>query len=101
MPEQVTNWQSTENDCSFTIKGMATIGMKIAQKTPNSLISLTSFGKVPFEFTMNILLTETGASSTTGQIILESDLNPMMTMMVEKPLTKFCNFLAHKMKDVL
>lgn len=28
MPEQVTDWQSTVNDCSFTIKGMASLGME-------------------------------------------------------------------------
>ena len=32
MPEQVTNWQSTEEDCSFTIAGMASLGMKIVEK---------------------------------------------------------------------
>ena len=25
MPEQVTNWQSTEEECSFTISGMASL----------------------------------------------------------------------------
>jgi hypothetical protein len=101
MPEQVINWQSTEDECTFTIKGMATIGMKIVQKTPSSYIKISSFGKVPFEFTMEILLTEISPVQCTGQIIFESDLNPMMKMMVEKPLTKFCNILADKMKSIL
>ena len=100
MPEQVANWQSTENDCSFTIKGMATIGMKIIEKIPNSLIKITSNGKVPFDFTLNVHLTETSHVQTTGQIIFESDLNPMMAMMVEKPLRNFFNLLAGKMKEV-
>ena len=100
MPEQVANWQSTENDCSFTIKGMATIGMKIIEKIPNSLIKITSNGKVPFDFTLNVHLTETSPVQTTGQIIFESDLNPMMAMMVEKPLRNFFNVLAGKMKEM-
>lgn len=100
MPEQVTNWQSTENDCSFTISGMASIGMKIVDKTPNSLVKITSNGKVPFAFTLDIHLTENSPTQTTGQIIFESDLNPMMSMMVEKPLTKFFNLLANRMKSV-
>ncbi|MFN8166643.1 MAG: hypothetical protein U0X76_10890 [Bacteroidia bacterium] len=32
MPEQVTNWESTEDECSFTISGMASLGMKIIEK---------------------------------------------------------------------
>ena len=100
MPEQVANWQSTENDCSFTIKGMATIGMKIVEKIPISLIKIISNGKVPFDFTLNVHLTETSPTQTTGQIIFESDLNPMMAMMVEKPLRNFFNVLAGKMKEM-
>ena len=100
MPEQVTNWQSTENDCVFTIKGMATIGMKIVEKTPNSLIKITSKGKVPFEFTLNVHLTEINPTQTSGQLIFDASLNPMMAMMVEKPLRNFFNLLAEKMKNV-
>ena len=100
MPEQVTNWQSTSDECSFTLSGMASIGMKIFEKVPNSLIKIISHGKVPFAFTLDIHLTENSPTQTTGQLIFQSDLNAMMAMMVEKPLTKFFNVLAGKMKEV-
>ena len=100
MPPQVTNWKSTAEECSFTISGMASIGMKIVEKIPNTLIKISSNGKVPFEFTLNIPLIENNPAQTTGQIIFESDLNPMMAMMVEKPLRNFFNLLAGKMKEV-
>ena len=100
MPDQISNWQSTENDCSFTIKGMATIGMKILEKIPTSLIKISSNGKVPFDFTLHVCLTETSPTQTMGQIIFESDPNPMMAMMVEKPLRNFFNLLASKMKEI-
>lgn len=100
MPHQVTNWKSTADECSFTLNGMASIGMKIVEKKPNSLIKITSNGKVPFEFTLDIPLAEVSATQTTGQLIFESDLNPMMAMMVEKPLRNFFNILAGKMKEV-
>lgn len=100
MPEQVTNWKSTADECSFTISGMASIGMKMLEKVPNSLVKITSNGKVPFEFTLNIHLTENSPAQTTGQLIFDSDLNPMMAMMVEKPLRNFFNLLAGKMKEV-
>ena len=100
MPPQVTNWKSTADECSFTLSGMASIGMKIVEKTPNSLIKITSHGKVPFAFTLDIHLTENTPAQTTGQLIFESDLNPMMAMMVEKPLRNFFNLLAGKMREV-
>ena len=100
MPSQVTNWTSTADECSFTINGMATIGMKIIEKAPFSKISIISNGKVPFEFKLFVLITEKDASSSVGQLTFESDMNPMIKMMVEKPLGNFFNMLAQKMKDI-
>lgn len=100
MPPQVTNWQSAADECSFTISGMASIGMKIAEKKPNNYIKVISHGKVPFPFTLDIHLTENSPAQTTGQLFFQSDLNPMMAMMVEKPLKNFFNLLAGKMKEM-
>lgn len=100
MPSQVTNWTSTSEECSFTINGMATIGMKIIEKTPFTKITITSNGKVPFEFKLFVSLVEKDMNNCIGQLIFESDLNPMMKMMVEKPLGNFFNMLAQKMKEI-
>jgi len=100
MPPQVTNWQSTTDDCSFTINGMATIGMKIMEKNPHSKITINSNGKVPFEFKLFVLLDKVTDNKCIGQLTFESDLNPMLKMMVEKPLGNFFNMLAQKMRDI-
>lgn len=100
MPAQVTNWEATSEECSFTINGMATIGMKIIEKIPNSKIVISSNGKVPFDFKLFVHITEKGANTSIGQINFESELNPMMKMMVEKPLGNFFNMLAKKMADI-
>jgi hypothetical protein len=100
MPSQVTNWKATEEECSFTLNGMATIGMKIVEKTPFKKITINSNGKVPFEFQLFVLITEKGANNCNGQLTFESDLNPMLKMMVVKPLGNFFNVLAQRMKDI-
>jgi|ERR1019366_960853 carbon monoxide dehydrogenase subunit G len=100
MPTQVSNWSANSEECSFTINGMATIGMKIIEKIPFSKIIISSNGKVPFDFKLFIFITEKAAGSSIGQITFESDLNPMMKMMVEKPLGNFFNMLAKKMTDI-
>jgi hypothetical protein len=100
MPPQVTNWKSTSEECTFTINGMATIGMKIIGTAPFTQISIISNGKVPFEFKLFVLLNQKDAANCTGQIKFESELNMMLKMMVEKPLTNFFNMLAQRMKDI-
>ena len=53
MPEQVTDWSSTKDECTFTVKGMATLGMKIKEAVPNSSIIIQDSGKAPFGFFLN------------------------------------------------
>ena len=98
MPAQVTNWTSTENECTFTISGMATIGMKIVDKTPNSVLKISSNGKVPFDFLLTVDIESAGEKSNV-KLICEAELNVMLKMMLEKPLTNFFNILAKKLQE--
>jgi len=97
MPEQVTNWQSTEEECSFTIAGMASLGMKITDKTPYSLIKVARNGKAPFDLGLDCIIKESTPGQSTVQLAFDADLNPMMKMMAVKPLTNFLNLLVGKL----
>lgn len=97
--DKIENWQSTNEDCSFRIKGMTDIGMKRIASTPNSLINIVSHGKVPFSFTLNIHLSEEN-NITTSYMVFDGEVNPFMVLMVEKPLTNFFNMLAEKLVKV-
>jgi hypothetical protein len=101
MPEQVTNWQSTEDECSFTIAGMASLGMKITEKIPNSLIKVIKNGKAPFDFSLDCIINETSPAGCSVQLAFDADLNPMMKMMAVKPLTNFLNLLVGKLASVV
>jgi hypothetical protein len=79
---------------------MAYIGMKIIDKIPTNKITITSNGKVPFEFMLFVLIDEIGINKCSGQLLFESELNPMLKMMVQKPLSNFFNLLAQKMKEI-
>ena len=100
MPEQVVDWESTPDECSFKIQGMATLGMKIIEKTPNNLIKITSNGKVPFNFFLTCQITEDGSNSKV-QLAFDAELNAMMKMMAVKPLTNFLNLLAGKLSQIM
>src|SRR3569832_2837996 len=98
MPEQVADWQSTADECSFTIKGMASLGMKIAEKTPNSLIKIVRT-RAPFDFTLSCMIEDKGETCAV-QLAFDADLSPMMEMMASKPLTNFLNLLVNRLKEV-
>ncbi len=98
MPEQIINWQSTETNCSFTIKGMTDLSMQIKERIPNHTILISSFGKVPFDFELKCFFEDIGNQQTKSQLIFLADLNPMLSMMASKPLQNFVNMLNTKLK---
>ena len=99
MPDQVTDWESTADQCSFTIKGMGTLGMKIKERIPNTSIVIEKNGKAPFDFFLSCAITDK-QQQCEAQLFFDADLNPMMKMMASKPLTNFLNLLAAKLKEI-
>jgi carbon monoxide dehydrogenase subunit G len=96
MPPQVVDWQASEEECVFTIQGMATLGMKMANKIPFSQIDIDKNGKAPFDFTLHCFITEEGIDQSKIQLALNADLNPFLKMMAVKPLTNFLNMLVDR-----
>ncbi len=100
MPPQVTNWKSDTDSCSFSITGMADIGMRIVEKTPHSHIKIGSDGKNPFGFTLESMITSVDAGNCKSQLVMKADINPFMGAMVNGPLKKFLDMLVEKMKEI-
>lgn len=97
MPEdRIEKWASTEEQCEFNIKGMAHIGLKRVASTPFNQIIIESFGKVPFSFTLELMLDEKEENSTEVSMLFQGDINAFMKIIVEKPLTNFFNMLVDK-----
>lgn len=100
MPDKVINWQSTAEKCTFTIKGLATINMEINKKIPYKLINIREAGKAPFQFDMIIKLEKIIDAQTNVKITMTALINPMMTMMVSKPLKNFLDILVNKLDEI-
>jgi carbon monoxide dehydrogenase subunit G len=99
MPEQVTNWNSTSDECSFTIAGMASLGMKVTERNPNTLIRAVRHGSAPFDFTLSCHI-EDRQEACGVQLVFEADMNPMLKMMAERPLTNFLNMLVQRLQSL-
>ncbi|MDZ7741614.1 MAG: SRPBCC family protein [Bacteroidota bacterium] len=98
MPEQVTNWKSSHSTCSFTIQGMADISMKIENTVQDEKVHMKS-EEAPFDFDMVSYLEKTETEQTNVRIELEAQINPMMLMMVKRPLQNLVNIMVEKLKE--
>jgi hypothetical protein len=100
MPEQVINWKSDSDSCSFAISGMANISMRVSEKISPEKIKMVSEGKNPFEFQLVINI---NGGEEQSEVILnfEGAVNPFLKMMVEKPLTNFFQSMADKLPKAI
>lgn len=101
MPEQVIHWQSTNDNCSFTIKGMADLAMRHEKKIPNQFISIVSEGKSPFPFQLSFDISNQDETNSIVGSKLEAKLNPMLKMMASRPLQNLVNLLVEKLKEIM
>ena len=98
LPPQVSEFKSTEDSCCFKIGSMPTIHLKIEKKIPNSKIALRAKdSQVPFTLECNISQNGNTAKAT---LEINAELNMMMKMMLEKPLTNFLNLASEGLKKL-
>jgi len=98
MPEQVINWQSTEDTCSFDIKGMAHISLKRGEIIQNRQVSIVSLPENPIELEIRGIMERTSDNLSSATVELTADLSPMLQLMVSGPLQNLVNIMADRLK---
>ena len=93
MPENTQKFEVDGDSFLFSLKGMPEIRLVLKEKTEYSNITLgAASSKLPFTLAANI--SEVSENESTVQLTFDGDFNPMMAMMVKKPLGKFIETLS-------
>lgn len=100
LPDQIKNWQSTEDQCSFEIEGMAKINLKITERTPHSKVVYTATADKPFGLVLSCFIMYLDNNRCEAYSELDADIPPMIAMMAKAPLQKFADQLMIKVKQV-
>jgi len=101
MPENIYNWDSTEDEARFTIQNMAKLAIKISNRIENKELTAIPTEKAPFEVELKWTVTDNGNGTTTAKHIISADLNMMMKMLASGPLQKLVNHQTQKLKEIL
>lgn len=89
-----------EDKFLFALKGMPEIILKKkAEESPNKIVLGAAGGKIDFSLIGNIKELEDNKSEV--QLIFNGDFNPMMSMMIKGPITKFIETLATNMPKAI
>ena len=95
LPEdKVENFEYTADQCSFNIKGITALTIKLISKTPCTSVKFQSEGLAKFNFILEAKFV--GSPQNPGQCSIElfGDMNPFIKTMAEKPLTALVNTLV-------
>lgn len=99
MPENTQKFEVDGDSFIFGLKGMPEIRLVMKEKTEYSNVTLgAASSKLPFTLSSDI----TEISENESEVVLkfEGDFNPMMAMMVKKPLTKFIETLTENITKI-
>lgn len=98
MPENTETFELRENGFVFGLKGMPKIKLKLDEKVPFSKIVLGSAAE-QFPFTLAANISE-GSMHCKVNFKFDGKFNPMISMMVKKPLQKFIDTLSANLEKL-
>jgi len=93
MPESTQKFEVDGDSFVFGLKGMPEIRLVLGDCIEYSKVSLAAASS-KISFTLSAHIAEVSENSSEVQLKFEGDFNPMMAMMVKKPLTSFINTLT-------
>lgn len=98
LPEEVINWKTDGETCSFEVKGLATLGLRMIEKIPFSSIIMKGEGNIPFQFSLKTSILDKGHDQCAVRLFIDSEMSGIIAMMAEKPLVNFVDILVDKLK---
>ncbi|HYX07474.1 MAG TPA: SRPBCC family protein [Bacteroidales bacterium] len=99
-PDRISDFESTVDSCRFKVTGIGEAALKIIEKEPNKLVKVAgeAMGKVGFK--LWIQLKELAEDDTRIKLTVEAELNPMMSMVANKPLKNFVDMLVDQIEKI-
>jgi len=101
MPSEVDQWEAKDDKCSFFIKNLGTMCMEKGFVNPEAEYEFISTADSKVDFTLIFRLRKNPEGTISGYFEIQTDVNPLVEMMVKRPLTNFVNLLTQNLKKHL
>lgn len=98
MPEQVENWKSDGEECSFFIKNLGDLGVKKGRVNFPDQIHFPSTENSKVKFDLIFSVSPSVADSINAGFEISAEMNSLVEMMARRPLTNFVNLLISNLK---
>lgn len=98
--DKIEDFKYTDNECSFNIKGVTPMTIKMVEKNPHEFIMFTSEGLSKFNFDLKVHFIGDAAQKGECKVELMGDLNPFIRAMAEKPLSSLVNTMSTRLSEL-
>lgn len=98
--DRIEDFTFTEDECSFNIKGITSMKIKIIEKHSHDYILFASEGLANFNFNLKVFFIGEANQNGECKIQLYGDLNPFIKSMAEKPLIQLVNVMSLKLSQL-
>ena len=97
LPEQVNDWEATNEYCKFSFQGLVTLTLRIVEKTEFSKVVFQAENShnIPVSF---IIYIEGNGDESEVKVEANMDIPIYLSGMVKKPLQTFVDMTAEKIK---
>jgi len=101
LPEdKVENFTYADDSCSFTIKGITAMSIRLAEKQPYEMLFFSSEGLSKFNFKLKVMFSGLPEQTGNCEIEMQGDLNPFILKMAEKSLLALVNSMSLKLSQL-
>ena len=99
MPENTDKFEVDGDSFVFSLSGMPEIRLVVKEKQEFDKIILGAASS-KLSFSLTAVINEISDNTCETQLLFDGDFNPMMAMMVKKPLQKFIDTLSEKAENL-
>jgi hypothetical protein len=94
----ISNWRAEKDDCSFNVSMLGTVSVRLVEKERYTKVVFGGDALKKNDFLLTLNITDKVMDSAEVVILLGAELNPMMKMMVGKPIEQFLERLINEME---
>lgn len=97
MPPEVQKFEANEHSFIFGLKGLPEVKLKVEEISEEQVLMKSASDKLYFYLRVKLI---PEGEKTRAQIHFEGEFNPMLKMIVQRPLQNFVNHLAENMQKI-
>ena len=100
LADKVKNWQADRDSFRFTVDGAGDVIFRIVERHPNDLIKFSIENAHAENIFLWIQLKSVGPSDTRMKLTAKMETNPVMNMLISKPLKQGLDRIVETLENV-